>query len=166
MSHEHAQDYTQLEYYAAFMDYRAGMEMTKELYRTIATRVFGTTSFSIKGMEVDLAKDWPSIDFCEIIRKEYGVDPLQTASAEVTAKLKEHKIEFDPKAMSVERGIDLLWKKIRREIAGPSFLVGVPVYLEPLAKRSRDNEKIVERFQVILAVSEMGKGFSELNDPL
>ena len=66
----------------------------------------------------------------------------------------------------MERGIDLLWKSIRKEIAGPGFLINVPVYLEPLAKRNRNNPKTVERFQVILAGSEMGKGFSELNDPV
>jgi lysyl-tRNA synthetase class 2 len=59
-----------------------------------------------------------------------------------------------------------LWKQIRKKLGGPGFLVGVPVYLEPLAKRSPDNSKIVERFQIILGGSEMGKGYSELNDPI
>jgi lysyl-tRNA synthetase, class II len=59
----------------------------------------------------------------------------------------------------------MLWKSLRKSISGPTFLVGVPVYLEPLAKRSEVDPRVVERFQVILAGSEMGKGFSELNDP-
>ena len=63
------------------------------------------------------------------------------------------------------RAVDLLWKSIRKSVSGPAFLTGVPVYMEPLAKRSETNGEVVERFQIILAGSEMGKGFSELNDP-
>ena len=61
--------------------------------------------------------------------------------------------------------MDTLWKYCRKKISGPGFLINTPVLLEPLAKRKSDNKNLVERFQVILAGSEMGKGFSELNDP-
>ncbi|MDB4992223.1 MAG: lysS, partial [Parcubacteria group bacterium] len=61
---------------------------------------------------------------------------------------------------------DLLWKQLRKSLAGPGFLIGVPAYMEPLAKRSAEDSRIVERFQVLLAGSEMGKGFTELNDPV
>ncbi|MBC7766548.1 lysine--tRNA ligase, partial [Arenimonas sp.] len=79
---------------------------------------------------------------------------------------KNNEVEYDKKTLSVERGIDLLWKKVRKGLAGPGFLVGIPVYLEPLAKKSVEDNRVVERFQVILAGSELGKGFSELNDPI
>jgi lysyl-tRNA synthetase class 2 len=166
MSNEHLQDYTQLEYYMAYADYNIGMEMTKELYRLIADKVFGTRTFNIKGHTVDFDADWQVYDFSKEIEKAFGVDPLNTTVEEVKATLEDHNIEFDPKGLNVERGIDLLWKKIRKTIAGPGFLIGVPVYLEPLAKRSRTDNRVVERFQVLLAGSEMGKGFSELNDPI
>jgi lysyl-tRNA synthetase class 2 len=166
ISPEHLQDYTQLEYYMAYADYEEGMKMTQELYRLIGEKVFGTTKFSIKGVEVDLASEWEMYDFVEIIKKEYGIDPLDVDLEKVVAVLKEQDIEFDPKEISIERGVDLLWKKTRKNISGPGFLVNVPVYLESLAKRNRNNNKTVERFQVILAGSEVGKGFSELNDPL
>lgn len=166
MSNEHLQDYTQLEYYMAYADYNTGMEMTKELYRLIADKVFGTRVFNVKGHTVDFDADWIVYDFSKEIQKEFGVDPLDTTIEEVQATLKDHNIEFDPKGFNLERGIDLLWKKIRKSIAGPGFLIGVPVYLEPLAKRSRTDNRVVERFQVLLAGSEMGKGFSELNDPI
>ena len=68
MSAEHAQDYTQLEYYMAYGDYRVGMEMTKELYRKIATEVFGKTVFTIRGFEVDFEKEWETYDFCALIK--------------------------------------------------------------------------------------------------
>lgn len=168
MSNEHAQDYTQLEYYMAYADYNVGMEMTKELYRKIATEVFGTTTFQIRGFDVDFEAEWQTYDFCALIRERFGIDPLdENLSNDVLAeKLKSAEVPFDPKELNRARGVDLLWKVIRKSLGGPGFLIGVPVYLEPLAKRSAQNSKIVERFQVILAGSEMGKGFSELNDPI
>ncbi len=107
-------------------------------------------------------------DFCEILKKHFDIDPLDENLTNETliAKLKEAKVAFDPKEINISRGVDLLWKSIRKTLAGPGFLVGVPTYLEPLAKRSDKDGRVVERFQVILAGSEMGKGFSELNDPV
>lgn len=176
MSNEHLQDYTQLEYYMAYSDYEEGMEMTKELYRLIGEKVFGTTKFTIKGFEIDLADEWKIYDFVAILQDEYGINALsmtdepseanETLFAEIIAAMKKHEIEFKPSEMNIQRGVDMLWKRVRKTIGGPGFLINVPVYLEPLAKRSRTNSKTVERFQVILAGSEMGKGFSELNDPV
>ncbi len=166
MSAEHLQDYTQLEYYMAYSDFREGMEMTKELYRLIGEKVFGTTKFTIKGFDIDLADTWQIYDFVEILKKEYSIDAFDTNVEQIESMLKKYDIVYDKKDLSIERGIDLLWKRVRKNIGGPGFLIGVPVYLEPLAKKNSDNPKTVERFQVILAGSEMGKGFSELNDPV
>ena len=165
MSREHLQDYTQLEFYQAYSDYEEGMRMVTDMYRHIAQETFGTLVFTIGEHEVDLGKEWEVYDFCEILKREYDIDPLSASLEEVKAALKAAGIEKE-EAMSVERGVDLLWKKVRKTIAGPGFLIGVPVYLEPLAKRSTKNREVVERFQVILAGSEMGKGFSELNNPI
>lgn len=168
MSPEHAQDYTQLEYYMAYADYRVGMEMTKELYRKIATEVFGTSTFTIRGFAIDFNKEWEMYDFCALIREKFDIDPLDENLTDemLAAKLREANVTFDPKELNRARGVDMLWKVIRKSLAGPGFLIGVPVYLEPLAKRSPTDPRVVERFQVILAGSEMGKGFTELNDPI
>ena len=166
MSREHLQDYTQLEYYMAYADYRIGMEMTKELYVRIAEQVFGTASFDIFGHTVDLSGEWATYDFCQMLNDTYGIDPLATDLEQLQTALVKAEIPVDTKTLSIERGVDLLWKKMRKQISGPGFLIGVPVYLEPLAKRSKTDARVVERFQVILAGSEMGKGFSELNDPV
>jgi lysyl-tRNA synthetase, class II len=165
MSNEHAQDYTQLEFYEAYADYHKGQAMIIELYRTIATEVFNTSTFTIRGMDVDLAREWEIYDFCAIITEHYGIDPLAASREDVHAALATADIAFSPDETDIGRGVDLLWKKVRKGIAGPGFLINVPVYLEPLAKRSAADPRVVERFQVILAGSEMGKGFSELNDP-
>ncbi len=166
ISNEHLQDYTQLEYYMAYADYIQGMELTKELYRLIAEKTFGKTVFTIRGYEVDFNKEWEVYDFVKVLQDNYGINALDTTLDRVEAELKKNDIAFDTGTLNIERGIDLLWKKVRKGLAGPGFLINVPVYLEPLAKRSRTNPETVERFQVILAGSEMGKGFSELNDPV
>jgi len=165
MSREHLQDYTQLEFYQAYSDYEEGKRMIVDLYRHVARETFGTLEFSIGEHRVDLGKEWETYDFCEAIRREYGLDPFIATLDEVKKALKDAGIEKPGEEMSVERGVDLLWKRVRKGISGPGFLVGVPVYLEPLAKKSEKDERVVERFQIILAGSEMGKGFSELNDP-
>ena len=166
MSAEHLQDYTQMEFYMAYKDYNYGMQMIKELYLEIADKVFGKRQFEIKGMQVDLEKEWEKISFTGIIKDKFGVDILEASLDDIKTKLKEEKIDFDEKTISIGRGADLLWKKIRKSIAGPAFLIDVPVFMEPLAKKKRDDERVTERFQVLIAGSEMGKGFSELNDPL
>ncbi len=164
MSAEHAQDYTQLEFYEAFKDYESGMEMVTDLYRTIADKVYGTRVFSIKGSEVDLDKEWETYDFCALMEKEYGASPLDEG-VDWAAVLEKKGIPFE-KGAGVERLVDIAWKQIRKTLAGPGFLVNVPVYMEPLAKKSAKDPRVVERFQVMIAGSEIGKGFSELNDPV
>lgn len=166
MSAEHLQDYTQLEFYEAYSDYKKGMAMITDLYREIAEKVFGTTQFSIRGFEVDLAGEWQTYDYCALLKDAYGIDILDTTLEEVSAALVKADIHFDAKEINIERGVDLLWKKIRKNVSGPGFLINVPVFLEPLAKRSKEDARVVERFQVIIAGSEIGKGFSELNDPI
>ncbi|HUX81092.1 MAG TPA: lysine--tRNA ligase [Candidatus Paceibacterota bacterium] len=164
MSAEHAQDYTQLEFYEAFKDYEAGMTMITDLYRTIADTVYGTQVFTIKDFTIDLSKEWEIYDFCALLQKEYGLDPLNS-DADWASALKERNIPFESN-VDTGRLVDVAWKQVRKTLAGPGFLVNVPVYMEPLAKKSIKDPRVVERFQVILAGSENGKGFSELNDPV
>ena len=164
-SREHLQDYTQLESYEAFSDAKAGMKFIQELYRHIAKEVYGKYTFEMGEHTVDFAEDWKSIDFCERIEKEFGIDPLSCSEKEAIQAVRDAKIEYG-EALNKARAVDHLWKSLRKKISGPAFLTGVPVYLEPLAKRSSENPETVERIQVLIAGSEVGKGYSELNDPL
>ena len=164
MSAEHAQDYTQLEFYEAFKDYEAGMAMTTDLYRTVADKVYSTRKFSIKGFDIDFDKEWAIYDYCALMKEAYGLDPLDE-SADWAAALVARSVSVEAGA-GRERLVDNAWKQIRKSLVGPGFLVNVPVYMEPLAKKSEKDPRVVERFQVILAGSEIGKGFSELNDPI
>jgi len=164
-SREHLQDYTQLECYEAYSDMQKGKDFVRELYRFLVKETYGKYTFEIGVHTVDFANEWPEIDFCALIQNEFGVDPLTCTDAEAIQKARDEKVLTESDTNRA-RAIDSLWKKLRKGIAGPAFLTGIPVYLEPLAKRSAHNPLVVDRLQVILAGSEMGKGFSELNDPL
>ena len=166
MSFEHLQDYTQVEFYEAFRDYEDGMTMITDLYRKIADEVYGTREFTIRDHKVDLGREWERYDYGALIKKEFGIDPLDTTADAVRGVLESRSIVFETEGFNLERGVDTLWKQIRKTLTGPGFLIGVPAYLEPLAKRSAKDPRVVERFQVIIAGSEVGKGFSELNDPI
>ena len=165
ISHEHLQDYTQMELYWAYADYQAGMKLAEKLYKHIAQATFGTLKFTIGKFEIDLDKKWETYDYRKIIKEKTKVDILSTDATKIETRLKELKIDYDKNGYNLTRGIDNLWKYCRKQISGPGFLVNVPVVMEPLAKRKTDNSELVERFQVIFAGSEMGKGYSELNDP-
>jgi lysyl-tRNA synthetase class 2 len=163
-SREHLQDYTQLETYEAYSDARKGMEFIKDLYRHIVREVYGRSTFSINGHDVDLNHDWSEIDYSTSIEKQFGINPLTCSEEDAISAAKKAGINF-AEAPNKARAVDQMWKSVRKTISGPAFLTGVPVYLEPLAKRSPTNPAVVERVQVLLAGSEVGKGYSELNDP-
>ena len=164
-SREHLQDFVFLESYEAYSDMREGMKFVQELYRHVVKEVYGKYSFEIHGHNADFAEEWPIVDFGALIKKDYGIDPLKRSEKEAIQAVRDAKIEYG-EALNKARAVDHLWKKVRKTTAGPVFLTGVPVYLEPLAKRSVENPDVVERVQIILAGSEAGKGFSELNDPI
>lgn len=165
ISREHLQDYSQMEFYWAYASYEDSMKLTQELYRYIAQEAFGTQKFRIGEFDVDLSAEWPKIDYVETIDKELGIDVLTSSEEDLKNKIQELKLKCEKNA-GRGRLIDTLWKSIRKKIAGPAFLINHPVVVSPLAKRKSDNPELVERFQIILAGSEMGNGYSELNDPI
>lgn len=163
-SPDHLQEFTNMEFYWAYANYEQGMKMVQEMYQEIALKVFGKTKFSTKGMEYDLAGEWPKIDYREEVLKRTGIDVLKASEDEMKAKLDELAVKYE--GDNRERMMDTLWKYCRRTIAGPAFLVNHPKLVSPLSKAKTDNPELTERFQVIIAGSEVGNGFSELNDPV
>lgn len=165
ISREHLQDYSQMEFYWAYADYNDGMAMTEKLYKKISADVFGTMKFEINGHNVDFGKKWKKYDYGKLILKKTGIDIEKTTLAKIEKKLHELKVKYDKKGFNLTRAVDNLWKHTRADISGPGFLIGVPDYMETLAKRDPKRPSVVERFQIMIAGSELGKGFSELNDP-
>jgi len=166
ISAEHAQDYTQMEFYWAYADYEKGMALVEEMFKHVAKEVFGTLKFSIKNFAIDLGNKWERYDYTEIIKKRTGVDIAKASVKDIEKKLKELDIAYDNKGFNITRGIDNLWKYCRKDIAGPGFLVNVPIVVSPLAKQNEARPQTVQRFQPIIAGSELGNGYSELNDPI
>ena len=162
-SPEHLQEFTNMEFYWAYANYRDGMEMTKKLYQTIATEAFGRTEFTTRGHTFDLADDWAEIDYRDEVKKQTGIDVLESSEEDMKAKLDELGVKYT--GDNRERLMDTLWKYCRKNVAGPAFLIHHPKLVSPLSKSCPDNPELTERFQVILAGSEVGNGFSELNDP-
>ncbi len=165
MSPEHLQDYTQMELYWAYADYEDGMKLTKELYKKIVHAVIGGSKFRSKGFDIDIDAEWEIYDFEEVIEKAHGINIFEATSEEIKAKLAELQVAYDTK-LGYWRLVDILWKTVRKNLAGPGFLVGQPVQLNPLPKRLEEDKRKVAQFQIILAGSEMGNGYTELNDPI
>lgn len=162
-SPEHLQEFTNIEFYWAYANYEMGMELVKEMYRTIAQEVYGTTTFTYKTHTFDLASEWALIDYVEEIKKQTGVDVLTATEDELKARLTELNVKYDGE--NRERLTDTLWKYCRKNISGPAFLVNHPKLVAPLAK-SKTGRNVVEMFQPLIAGSEVGRGYSELNDPI
>ncbi len=162
-SPDHVQEFTNCEFYMAYSDYKDGMRLVEELYRTVAQEVFGTTSFTTRGHTFDFADEWRHIDYREEILEQTGIDVESASDEEIVAKLNELHVKYD--GNNRERLMDTLWKYCRKHIAGPAFLINHPLLVVPLAKANKDG-KTAQVFQPILAGSEIGRGYSELNDPL
>ena len=163
-SPEHLQEFTNMEFYWAYADYRDGMKLTKMLYQKIANDVFGKTEFTTRGHTFDLAGEWKTVEYVDEIKDQTGIDVLTASENDMKAKLEELGVKYE--GANRERLTDTLWKYCRKNISGPAFLVHHPKLVSPLAKESVERPGTVERFQVLLAGSEVGNGFSELNDPV
>lgn len=186
-SPEHLQEFTNMEFYWGYADYKMGMDLVKELYREIAQKCFGKTKFEYNSHNFDLADDWAEIDYASEIKKQTGVDIAEASEEKMKEKCQELKITYQGE--NRERLTDTLWKYCRKNISGPAFVVNHPVLVAPLAKKiiSQDSEnnplnppyikgetkkngnsemEKVQMYQPIIAGSEVGRGYSELNDPI
>lgn len=164
-SDEHLPEHIAMEWYAAYWDWQKGRSFMEDMYKYVLKETFGTLKFNIKGFDIDMGREWEVWDYAKVITKHYDIDVYNTTIEEVTKKLKENNLEVK-KTDSIPRGIDKLWKNIRKDVAGPVWLVNTPKIISPLAKSNVDNPLAVERFQPVIAGTELGNGYSELNDPI
>lgn len=163
---EHLQDYSQMECYWAYADYDDMMKFLEGMYKAVVKKLFGKFKTVFSGQTIDWGKKWPKIDYYDIFKRETGIDLSRADRDFLFKKAKELKLEPETKAGRA-RLIDLIFKKqVRPKLIQPSFLVNPPVDVEPLAKRLENDPNRVARFQIMAAGTELGKGFSELNDPI
>jgi len=164
LSDEHLQEYYQLEWYWAYADYRDNMKLVTDLFRYLAQKMYGKTKFSSRGHAFDLADEWKEVDYVQAIKERFDVDIFSDDEEKMKKKLEEAGVELSG-VVNRNRLIDNLWKVIRKDLAGPAFLVNEPAFMSPLAKAKSDDPRLTERFHVIIAGSELGNGYSEINDP-
>lgn len=163
-SPEHTQEFTNLEFYAGYMDYKQGMEFTERMLKEVTQETLGTLQFETHGHKIDLSPKWEVITYVDTVKKITGVDVLTASEKEMMKKLDELGVKYE--GNNKERLTDSLWKYCRKQIIGPAWLVDVPKLVSPLSKAKPENPLLTERVQLILAGAEMTNGFSELNDPI
>lgn len=166
MDREHLQDYTQMEMYWAYYDYEKLMELAERLIKYVIKETLGTFEHEYRGRSVNWDGKWKHYDYFEEFNKYTGLNLADAGEKELKKYAEKERIDT---SLHIGRGrlIDVIFKKkVRPELWEPGFLVLPPVDIEPLAKRWPADPDKVERFQVMACGSELGKGFSELNDPL
>lgn len=166
---EHLPEHNAMEWYWAYADWEKGMELTERMIRTIVDKTWGKRQFTLEnGQEVDFGNDgehFARISFVDVLKSQYRIDVFESSIDDIKAKLSENKLEIEKQDNRI-RGLDKLWKKYRKTLSGPVFLIDIPTFMQPLAKVQQGNDKLTEQFNLVFGGSEMCKAFSELNDPI
>ena len=173
ISSTHLQDYTQMEFYWAYASFEDLLQVTQEMYQSVIQETFNGLKRNFRGEEIDWGGEWKRVNYLDLFKENTGIDLATASDADLKKEAKSRKIEFE-KSAGRGRLIDLIFKDVRKSgiklegqrPAHPFFLINQPIELEPLAKKTKENPKLVERMQIIAYNMELGKGFGELNDPL
>lgn len=169
MDASHLQEFTMLEWYAAYWNYEDNMRFIKELLQYTIEQVLGTTVVEYQGTKLDFGGDWARVDYRKAVQLETGIDVLEYESRhglaqEINRRLP--KFDTDP-YKSLPSLIDMLYKRtVRPDLIQPTFLMNHPTVLVPLARRTDDHPEILDMFQVVINSWELVKSYSELIDPL
>lgn len=164
-SDEHLPEHVAMEWYWAYADWQEGITLQEELFKYILKETFGTLQFKLGEFDVNLDGEWERWDYAETIEKRYGINPFDCTLDQVKEALKANNLEVE-KSENKSRGIDKLWKNIRKDVAGPIWLINTPTFISPLSKVNPDRPETTQRAQVVIAGSELCNLFSELNDPI
>lgn len=164
-SDEHLPEHVAMEWYVAYWDWRDGLKFQEEMFKYVLKETFGTLQFTLGNFNVNLDQKWEEWDYAETIEKRYGINPYNCTLEQVKEALKENNLEVE-QTENKARGIDKLWKNIRKDVTGPIWLVNTPTFISPLAKTHPNHPEMTQRAQVVIAGSELCNMFSELNDPI
>ncbi|WP_226846827.1 lysine--tRNA ligase [Dehalogenimonas etheniformans] len=167
ISFKHNPEFTMLESYQAYADYRDVMKLVEEMVSSIVKDITGGYTVKYGENTLDFTPPWPRIDFRAELLSKSGVDFLAYADIEsLRQKIRELGIAIDPKKDKGKLLDDLLSTYIEPNLIQPCFLIDYPIEMSPLAKTRPDEPRIVERFEGFCAGMEIANAFSELNDPL
>jgi lysyl-tRNA synthetase class 2 len=163
---EHLQDYTQLEFYWAYADYNDLMKLVEVMYKKIIKATCGSLMTTFRGQKINWRSKWPIVDYYNFFQKKIGLDLKKASDKDLYLIASRNRLNPD-KTWGRGRLIDKLFSKLARPfLIQPCFLINPPVDIEPLAKRLPSDPSRVARFQILACGTELGKGFSEANDPL
>src|SRR5688500_9846489 len=164
----HLQEFTMLEFYAAYWNYEDNMTFTENLQRHAILEAGGTLKIQCDGETIDFAQPWPRRRLRDVILENSGIDiDAHKDAASLRAAIFAKKVDLDNPDAGRGSLIDQLYKRTARPtIIQPTFIVGHPVDLSPLARRSDTNPDAVDRFQLVVDTWEVINAYSELVDPL
>ena len=171
MDATHLQDFTMLEGYCAYYNYKDNMKFLQRMLCTVITKLFGEHVINLNGQKIDFSGEWPVVSFRHVILRDCGIDINEYETAEeLLRQIREQKIQLDSETKLENLGkgnlIDQLYKKVSRpNIIAPTFLIEHPKSLSPLARANDEDPNIVDRFQLIINGAEVINAYSELVDP-
>ncbi len=167
MSIKHNPEFTMMEVYEAYNDYKGMMELTESLISTVAKEVLGTTRVTYQGQEIDLTPPWNRMTMREAVLSHSGIDFDKLGSDEEARNAARNlKLHVDDK-LSKGEVMNLMFEELVEEhLIQPTFIMDYPVEISPLTKRKPDRPELTERFELFITGREMANAYTELNDPV
>ena len=164
---KHNPEFTLMELYQAYTDYNGMMDLTEDMYRTVAREVLGTTTIVYKGVEMDLGKPFRRMTMTEAVKEYSGVDFDQIGTLEeARAIAKEKHVEYEDRHQ-IGDILNLFFDEfVEDNLIQPTFIMGHPIEISPLTKKDPGNPGKVLRFEMFMNGWEMCNAYSELNDPI
>jgi len=162
---KHNPEFTMMEFYWAYADYEDNMKLTEELYSSIVKEIKGSYKFVYQGKEIDFSMPWKKITMEQALKEYANIDVSEKNEEQLRKIAKNNKIELKE---NITRGeiIGVLFEElVQDKLINPTFVIDHPVELCPLAKKKKNNPKIIERFEVFVAGNEIVNAYSEINDP-
>ncbi len=167
VSFKHNPEFTQLEFYWAYADYNAVMELTENMIAYVADQVFGRRTFTYQGHEIDLDPPWERIELRQGLIQTTGIDITEHPTSEtMAAAMKAKGMEVKPDSARGKLIDALISNHLEPKLIQPTFLYNYPRDISPLAKSMQGDPQTVERFEGFFGGMELCNAFTELNDPL